>query len=350
MVFSETLRGFLRRLYRGVAEVAWPALGSLVLIHFALSWLGLALAGEPDMRSFVSFLYYYATTATTVGYGDISPSTDAGRMFVVFWLYPGSIALFTATIAKAVSSVSEFWRRSMNGLGDFSRLEGASVIIGYHPHRMKHMIDEIVAGGHDADIVLVSKKIDTNPDPRIHFVRAASLTSEADLIRAGVRHAARVVVYADDDEQTLAAALAASAIARSAHLVAYFQSADTARLLKSHCPGVECVVSISVEQVVRAMQDPGSSIVIDTLVSTTESATIYSLVLPKTLPETPVARVADWLRRIHRANLVAFTAKGDEQPIFHYDDEARMLPGSRFFFVRGHRLAEAEADWSQLSA
>lgn len=348
MLLMQSLSGFLRVLYFKVAEMTWMTIGLALGLHMASSWLGFALAGEPVTKDLVDFVYYYATTGTTIGYGDISPETRAGKLIAVLWLFPGSIALFTTVIAKAIGSTSDLWKRNMNGLGDYSNLFGAAVIVGYHPVRTAHMIDEIEAGGLESDIVLVSKKITSNPDPRIRFVRAESLTEEKALLRAGVAKAARIVVYADDDEQTLAAALAVGAINRTGHIVVFFESADTARLLRSHCPRVECVVSTATEQVVRAMQDPGSSVVIDTLVSSTDSATIYSIVLPETCGGALIASISEWLRRNYQATLLAFTENGNPRPIFHYEDNWRMAGGSRIFIIRDTRLTQAEVDWSTL--
>lgn len=39
--------------------------------------------------SYVDALYFTATTITTVGYGDIAPQTDAGKIFTVFYAFLG---------------------------------------------------------------------------------------------------------------------------------------------------------------------------------------------------------------------------------------------------------------------
>lgn len=47
--------------------------------------------------SWVDALYFTVITLTTVGYGDISPQTDAGKLFTVCWLLIG-LGLFAGLI------------------------------------------------------------------------------------------------------------------------------------------------------------------------------------------------------------------------------------------------------------
>ena len=94
------LQRLLLSIYRHVADLSWPGLTALVGAHLLLSWLGFAAADEDKLSDFQTFWYFYAVTVTTIGYGDFTPGTTAGRLVTVFWVMPGGIALFTAVIAK----------------------------------------------------------------------------------------------------------------------------------------------------------------------------------------------------------------------------------------------------------
>ena len=62
-----------------IRRVSWPVLLAVLLLHMLASWCLLALAGEDKLSDWHAFLYFYVTTATTIGYGDLSPGSTAGR-------------------------------------------------------------------------------------------------------------------------------------------------------------------------------------------------------------------------------------------------------------------------------
>lgn len=340
---------WLRRLYLDVAEMRWRALASMLLAHSGASWAALAWVGETALTPPATFVYFYMTTATTVGYGDLSPESDGGRLLTAFFVYPGAIALFAASIGKAVAVVSEAWRRTMDGRGDFSKLTDATVIIGHHPTRTPRMIAEVQAGRDgDRPLVLMARQRVTLDDSRVSYIHADSLTDEAELTRAAVVRAARVIVYADDDEETLAAALAVAALNPRAHLVAFFKEQQAATLLGKHTRA-ECVVSPSVELVVRAVQDPGASQVMRALASATESATIYSLRLPDNVTVTFGAAFLHFRNR-HGAIVVAALTGDGETPVLNPAPDFPLPGGAMIYFISDRRLPAQAVDWAALGA
>lgn len=344
----DRFRAFLRSLYLEIAFVTWRAIALLLALHVAASWLLFAVAGEASAGDPLAWLYFYATTATTVGYGDISPQTPVGRLATVLWLYPGAIALFGATLTKAGGGLLSVWNRRINGMGDYSGLSGHSVLVGYHPHRTPRMIDEMLATDPHTQIVLISRKIERNPDTRIAFVRADGLTNAGDLRRAGVAGAARIAIYGDDDEQTLAAALAVSAQAGpQAHLVCYFDSPGSAALLKPLGRPIETVVSTSVEHVVRALLDPGAGQILAMLSSAMTDATVLSLKLPPDAPTMSLASLSDHLHRKVQATLIGFR-DDDGRPMLNPSPDLEAGPGDVIYYIRDRRLAETEVPWAAL--
>ena len=91
-----------KRLYVRISGLSWDTILSLLVIHFAVSWGLIALIGGEKIAGSELFWYFYATTATTVGYGDYSPVTVAGRAVTIIWVMPGGIALFTTIVAKGI--------------------------------------------------------------------------------------------------------------------------------------------------------------------------------------------------------------------------------------------------------
>lgn len=54
---------------------------------------------EPDFGTFIDTVYFIAITVTTVGYGDMSPKSDAGKIFVMVFIIVG-VALAGVMMTK----------------------------------------------------------------------------------------------------------------------------------------------------------------------------------------------------------------------------------------------------------
>ena len=338
MIF--TLRRLLDRAYYVIAELRWWVLGLFVLGHALLSFALMRVAGEEKLSQALDFTYWYATTAYTVGYGDISPQTAGGRLATAFFVFPGAIAAFTTLVAKALNGVGAFWRRRQLGKGDYSRMENPILIIGFDPQHTPRLIGELSADAWHRPLVLMATDDVPDPDPRVRYVRASSLTSAEDLRRAGAHAASHVAIYGEADEHTLAAALAVVALNKTAHVVCYFREASGAELLRSHCPQVECIVSAGAELVARSVRDPGASYVLSALISHLDaSATLFSAEWPQGR-QTTFGQVANSLLG-SGATLLAAQPKGRGAPVFNPGLDAPIDGGDRLYYVADHRIDPA---------
>ncbi|GAK84446.1 putative potassium channel protein [Vibrio ponticus] len=69
-----------RKLHATLFDLSGRNLLLLSVAYIVIAWLLLKLAGETALtNSFSNFVYYLMVTASTVGYGDHSPVTDAGK-------------------------------------------------------------------------------------------------------------------------------------------------------------------------------------------------------------------------------------------------------------------------------
>lgn len=325
-----------------MADLHWTLLAILIGLHALSTWGLMLLAGEEKLQAPATFFYWYATTAYTVGYGDLSPQSDAGRLITALWVFPGAIAAFTTVVAKVLAAIGDVWRVRRAGKGDYSRMTDALVLIGYHPARTPKMIAELCADlSPDQTLVLLTRQTLTDLDSRIRYVQTESLTSTAALTRAGVPGASRVLVFTDSDADTLAATLAAvSLTGPSAHVVCYFEDEDNARLLDQHCPEVEIVLSAGPEMVARACKDPGSSQVISALSSHLDpGATLFSLSWPEGAP----GRFGDLARSLldRSATLLAIQSASATMPTFNPPPDLAVQPGDRLYYVAADRLDAA---------
>ena len=346
------LSTIVKHLYARVAGMTWDTVVALTVAHFATSWLLLAFAGGEDIASREVFWYFYVTTVTTIGYGDYSPVTAAGRLIAVVWIMPGGIALFSTIIAKVVQQFADGWRRSMRGLASYEEFENHIVILGWHGSRTERMVAHIRGdhSEHGRAIVLCSAQSIENPMPDdVSFVRGPALNNPDVLRRASVEDAAYIIALGHDDNETLAAALGAAAVAPRIHLVAYFDQQSFADLLKAHCPHAESNVSLSIELMVRSAQDPGSSRVQKQLLSTLEGPTQFSLQVPEDAQAMEYGTLLSKLKSKHDATLfgVADSALGDDlslnAPLDHH-----VAPGTILYLMADRRIKASEIEWSDM--
>ncbi|MGB0438723.1 MAG: potassium channel family protein [Paracoccaceae bacterium] len=315
--------------------LAWPAFVAMVIFHAWVTYIGLLVFGEDDLTQPIDFIYFYFTSASTVGYGDLSPQTDGGRIFATIWLFPGALIFFTVYLTKLTQIISNGWRKRMDGLADYSKRTGATVLIGYDPVRTPRMLQEIIAGGVDGeDVIIVSAKDVQIDKARIRYVRAQALSNRADLLRAGVAQASKVVVYADTDEISFAAAMAVSAMNPNAHLVVYFNSDDKAEILSAHTRAT-CVISPSAELVVREMQDPGVAALVTDLSSARSSVAVFSLACPATGHTAGQAFAAF---RALGATFLGTRNDAQTDPMFNLPD-ATPLDGQVLYYIADARIA-----------
>jgi voltage-gated potassium channel len=262
----------LKLLARKITTIRFRTIFLVALLHLIATYFGFAYLGEADLTaSFISYAYYYTVTASTIGYGDMSPSGEMGQLFATLFLIPIAVSIFAALITKAIATMTNEIQKIKEGYGSFSTAKNHTLIIGCEPRKTDQLIREI-----DKNHCIV---VTTNcrPVTNVHIVKTDSLANVADLTRAGVKGAKKIVVMGKDDQETLLAALAVTALVdKDRHVVAYFDSAETAAILKANCKNVETVTDNSVAQLARSLDDPGASHVIGNLVSNDDPVSLRS--------------------------------------------------------------------------
>ncbi|MEQ1774801.1 MAG: ion channel [Burkholderiales bacterium] len=339
----------LKTLYSHFTRLAWDALFLLIAIHVLVSYAGMRLFETGEIIERVAFWYYYMTTVTTIGYGDIAPKTPGGRLFTTLWIMPGGIMLFTASIAKFIQFIADRWRKRMRGEADYSYLENHIVILGWQGLRTQRMVDEIIAdvGATRREIVLCTTKDIENPMPdKVKFVRDKALSEAGLHRRAGSAGADVILALGHDDNDTLAAALAASSVNKHAHVVAHFEQQSFADLLVAHCPRAETMVSLSTEMMVRAALDPGSSRVHRDLLSVVGGQNNFSMRVPADAPVLRYGQLLQALKQHHNATLIAVandTEGSGLRPNAAGDSEVKA--GAVLYYIAARRLDPAQVDW-----
>jgi len=279
------LRRLLTRFYRQVLEMPSWLLVVFSMIFFVTSWVMFRLAGEAEItQSLANYIYFAATTASTVGYGDMSPQTTEGRLIAAFWFFPGALIIFSAVLGRLAGGMVERIRRMADGYGSYEGLVGATVIVGYHRDHTHVMIENLIAGKDGDDkIILLTDHTEGDMPAGVKLVKSDRLDALASLRRAAVPTAEKVMVYASSDAETFNTCLAIRELNETIHIAAFFEDRDTARRA-AKLAGLEAIVSNASEALVRAAQDPGAGQILMALSSANVGATIYSAVITGSVP------------------------------------------------------------------
>ena len=341
------VRNLWQRVYFAIATLSWGVFAACFLAHALVSYIGLWLADEAKLTDDpIAFVYFYMTTATTVGYGDLSPGTRVGRLIGILIVLPGSIALFTAFLGKAITDMSGFWRRRLQGLGDFSERRGHTLVVGWQGARTRRLIDGLVHEWLGERAVLLAPGVAENPLPdTVDFVAAQSIADLDSFRRAGAAGAATLVIRGGDDDETLAATLAAAAAAPDAHIVVHFQDDGAAQLVRRQFPGIEVVTSIASGLLARAARDPGSSRLAAAMFAGNAIDTAFSMKIPGGCGPLRYLDLFCNLKQKHELTLIG-VGHEDGRVDLNCGSDKRLGAGDTLYYIADHRIRADDIDWT----
>jgi len=92
----------LGRLYRDMFRQ--PEARALMIMALAVLAVGVVFYVNVEHWSLVNAIYFSVVTLGTVGYGDITPTTDAGKLFTVIYIILGLSVIggFFATLGRLI--------------------------------------------------------------------------------------------------------------------------------------------------------------------------------------------------------------------------------------------------------
>jgi voltage-gated potassium channel len=99
-------------------RLIWVLLLAIVAISLASAILVRLLASEPDFPTFGIAVWWAIQTVTTVGYGDVTPTTSTGRTVAGILMVAGYAVLSLITAAIAATFVDRLQARRAVKEGD----------------------------------------------------------------------------------------------------------------------------------------------------------------------------------------------------------------------------------------
>nr|WP_246589759.1 potassium channel family protein [Marinobacterium ramblicola] len=334
-----------RRLAHHLATLSWQTVVLGFALYLLVGWSGMYLAAEPVATgSFTLFWYWLIVSSSTVGYGDWSATTPAGMWIVSLWVIPVGLAMWGALLGRIAGSVVLFLQRGIKGLQTVKH-ENHTLVIGYNGNRTLHLLRLLIreAGDNaqDANLVLCAQtgKIEQNPMPdAIGFVRVDSFNNSFEMAKTNITKARSILIDTPLDDVTLTTALFAYEQNPGAHIMAYFENENNARLLKAHCPTVECIPSVSIEMLAKAAADPGSSALHHELLNVDQGHTQYSVTLPRLNTPITIRDVFMQLKEQHDATLLAVKYADGDRVTPNPALASTINTGDRLYYIADERI------------
>jgi len=128
---------------------------------------GGALFGATQRLPFTTGLYWAVTTATTVGYGDVTPHNPAGRL-IASGVMLTTIPLLAAVFALVTGAAAAAGVKRVLALVREFPAGTYRLVIGMHP-AVPAILEELVRAG-DAVVLVADVAPDSVPD-RVHLIR-----------------------------------------------------------------------------------------------------------------------------------------------------------------------------------
>jgi voltage-gated potassium channel len=291
----------------------------ILVILVLLSTLGLAFF-EPN-TSLADGLWWSIVTLTTVGYGDITPNSLAGRLIgiLIMLLGIGIIALFTASIASIFVTLQLRKERGMSSY-NFEK----HIILCEWNHRAKEIIQELRSDRRvdTAPIVLIAE-INMKPveDEDLFFIQGS--VNEENLKRANLEKASTVIILGDDtldpsarDAKAVLATLTVESINPAAYTIVELIDATNAR----HCERAkanEIIVGseFNCKLISRATVDHGiSRVLADLLSSRLGNNDLFKIPVPEFMANNSFIEIFSEMKRANNIIVLA-VQKGNEGEI-----------------------------------
>lgn len=275
------MRKKLKKLYRFLERE--NVINLLIVILFIVLISGFIIAYFEPGVSFPSGVWWSIVTLTTVGYGDISPSTAGGRILAVIIMFfgIGLLGMLSASLATMLIS-----KRLRENKGMCASTFDNHIILCEWNHRAKAILKELRSDAltESLPIVLVAD-IAEKPveDENLFFIRGA--VNEETLEKANLKHAKTIIVLGDDkvaptarDAQVVLTTLSIESTNPDVYsVVELVDKANEQHCLRAHADEVIIGSELSSHMIASAAADHGISRVVSELLSSRYGNELYAL-------------------------------------------------------------------------
>jgi voltage-gated potassium channel len=207
----------------------------MVLMYATFGSFYLGAQFKPAITNLITALYFSMVTMSTVGYGDIVPTTSEARLFIISMIALGVAVFATSLTAVIAPLMGHSLQRILNRRGPKMKRENHFVVIGNSPLAV-NTFRELVRRGRPVTRLL-HEPIEEGEDKDVDIVVGDPNLTEV-LREAGADRAEAVLAMLADDSDNAFIVLAVKELAGRAKTVAAVNDARHLNRVKLVQPDV----------------------------------------------------------------------------------------------------------------
>ncbi len=228
IVVSSSLTVRLRRVFRAALRRRITYIAALfITVAVINALLFYYFEGWRDDVDLATAFYWSVITMATIGYGDVTPVTWAGRVLAMEAAVVG-ITAFTIVVSVIAEEFISRTTRKMMGLGKLKRID---ILVVGDSDACREAIREVRLNIPHAEIGWLMPEPPKQPPKDIEFV-AGDIDDDDTLKRARADKISNIIICYRDDSKALHAVLALRRVNKKARIVALTGSSKTAEFIK----------------------------------------------------------------------------------------------------------------------
>ncbi|MCY9861235.1 ion channel [Vibrio coralliirubri] len=338
------------------AQLEWKFSFTLYVIHFSISYALMVAANETTLvSSLVDFTYWYHITLSSVGYGDLSPKTDLGKLINVYWVVIFGIAIFSAFIGEIIQKYIKINDDLIKGKINLMKASKHIIIFGNTKHAAR-LIEQIRMdkAQRDREIALVLPDAGGFPElPKgTNIVAVSSFLKMAELQRLSIQDSLSILIDTGIDGESISLCLMVQQIldqmpsdADKPNVLAFFDEYEMEQIVESSCRDIECFSLGRNHVLATAITDVGTIKVNEAInCPTIGNATQFSKRLPECVPvNMTYAQLKSGLEVSLNITILGVEVKlegGKRSAMLNPPRDMVLTPRQRFFYIASDRLDE----------